>query len=227
MSSTLQAIVALLFLILVTLIYRKLVTIISARALVFSPITIPLFLYLVNLVTFGVFLDMFGDKTTIYFGIFLFSLMITGFYILYIFERIAQSSIDSNTTGALFRIGHAAASSCIYFAFIYTIVYRISDNTAFQGNVGNDIVSQFISFLYLSTIVFTVGFSDISPVGNFPRLIVLLEVILGFITVIYAISSFTYFKEKFKVRSPFLINSRKRNKKLRRIGKRGYSRRGQ
>lgn len=200
---------------------------ISARLLVFVPVTIPLLLYLANLVTFGLFLDMFGDIKILYFGILSLSFMITTLYVLYMFERIAQSSIDNNITGALIRIGSTVVSACIYFALIYTIVYRVSGSTAFQGNVGTDLFSQFISFLYLSTIIFTVGFSDISPLGNFPRLIVLLEVILGFITVIYAISSFSYFKDLFKVRSPFLINNINKKNRYRRIRKRRNIRRDQ
>ncbi|MCY9664210.1 hypothetical protein M5X11_04355 [Paenibacillus alginolyticus] len=223
-----QAILALLLLLLLMFIFYKLESLISAKALVFTPITIPILFYLANLASFGSVMDIFGDnKTEIFICLFLFSFMIKGFYILYIFERIAQSSVDNNITGALFRIGYAAISSCIYFALIYTTVYRVSGNTAFQGNVGEGIVSQFISFLYLSTIIFTVGFSDISPVGNFPRLIVLLEVVLGFITVIYAISSFTYFKDKFKVKSSFLINKHRRKLKQRIIRKRGHTRRSQ
>ncbi|WP_036644978.1 ion channel [Paenibacillus sp. oral taxon 786] len=206
-----QTILALLLLMLVIFIFNKLERFLSARALIFTPILLPLLIYFANLVSFGSVIDIFaGNINQTIFCVLIFSFIITGFYILYIFERIAQSSIDDNVTKALFRIGYAAASSCIYFALIYTIVYRVSGNTAFQGNVGEGMLSQLISFLYFSTIIFTVGFSDISPVGSLPRLLVLLEVVLGFITVIYAISSFAYFKDKFKTKSPFLITNKSR-----------------
>jgi voltage-gated potassium channel len=63
-----------------------------------------------------------------------------------------------------------------------------------------------MSFIYFSIITFlTVGYGDIIPLTNFSRLLVCIEVIFGFILIIYGISSFSLMYQSYKVNSPFEV----------------------
>ena len=123
--------------------------------------------------------------------ILLFVLFSVIFYILYIFNKIAESvnkEVRLKTT--LVRISLAALACILFFTIVYMSIYKLFGGASFEGeNLGEDLISQFITFLYFSVATFvTVGYGDISAIDNTARLAVVLEIAFSFITVAYALS---------------------------------------
>lgn len=113
------------------------------------------------------------------------------FYILYIFNKIAESvSKEVRLKTTLVRISLAALSCILFFTIVYMSIYKLFGQASFEGtNLGEDLVSQFITFLYFSVATFvTVGYGDVSPVDNTSRLAVIIQMAFSFITVAYALS---------------------------------------
>ncbi|MDQ0196726.1 ion channel [Paenibacillus wynnii] len=84
-----------------------------------------------------------------------------------------------------------------FFTVVYTSIYKLFGQTSFQGEgIGQDLLSQFITFLYFSVATFTtVGFGDIAPVDNTSRLVVIMQISFRFITVAYALSMLSIFRK--------------------------------
>lgn len=132
--------------------------------------------------------------------ILLFCLASAVFYILYIFNKIAESAHDHvNLKSLMVRISTATACCIIFFTMIYTTVYKQFGASSFSGDgIGKDTLSQFISFLYFSVATFaTVGYGDIAPRDNTARLVVIMEVCFSFITLTYALSMYSIFRKIF------------------------------
>jgi voltage-gated potassium channel len=134
--------------------------------------------------------------------ILLFCLASVIFYILYIFNGIAESALKRRKfymKTLLIRISAAALMCVCFFTIIYTSIYKLFGQNAFDGeNIGSDLVSQLVSFLYFSVATFaTVGYGDISPVDSTSRLAVIMEICFSFITVAYALSMLTEFRRIF------------------------------
>ncbi|WP_235440481.1 potassium channel family protein [Paenibacillus sp. DMB20] len=113
------------------------------------------------------------------------------FYILYIFNKIAESvSKEVRLKTTLVRISLAALACILFFTIVYMSIYKLFGGGSFEGtNIGEDLVSQFITFLYFSVATFvTVGYGDVSAVDNTARLTVVMEIAFSFITVAYALS---------------------------------------
>ncbi|WFB57751.1 potassium channel family protein [Paenibacillus sp. BR1-192] len=133
--------------------------------------------------------------------ILLFSLCSVIFYVLYIFDKIADSvhqHVDMKTT--LVRISMAAGMCILYFTVVYMSIYKLFGGVSFEGeNLGQDLLSQFITFLYFSMATFvTVGYGDVAPVDNTSRLVVVLEIAFSFVTVAYALSMLGTLRRIFK-----------------------------
>jgi voltage-gated potassium channel len=133
--------------------------------------------------------------------ILLFALCSVIFYVLYIFDRIADSvhqHVDMKTT--LVRISMAAGMCILFFTMVYMSIYKLFGGISFEGeNIGQDLLSQFITFLYFSMATFvTVGYGDIAPVDNTSRLVVVMEIAFSFITVAYALSMLGTLRRIFK-----------------------------
>ncbi|WP_136608426.1 ion channel [Paenibacillus dokdonensis] len=134
--------------------------------------------------------------------ILLFCLVSVIFYVLYIFNRIAESALNKKKVymkTLLIRISTAALACVFFFTIIYTSIYKLFGHHTFDGeNIGNDLLSQLISFLYFSVATFvTVGYGDISPVDSTSRLAVIMEIAFSFITVAYALSMLSVFRRIF------------------------------
>lgn len=133
--------------------------------------------------------------------ILLFSLCSVIFYVLYIFDKIADSvhqHVDMKTT--LVRISMAAGMCILFFTVVYMSIYKLFGGVSFVGeNLGQDLLSQFITFLYFSMATFvTVGYGDVAPVDNTSRLVVVLEIAFSFVTVAYALSMLGTLRRIFK-----------------------------
>ncbi|GAA0852028.1 potassium channel family protein [Paenibacillus glucanolyticus] len=133
--------------------------------------------------------------------ILLFALCSVIFYVLYIFDKIADSvhqHVDMKTT--LVRISMAAGMCILFFTLVYMSIYKLFGGVSFEGvNIGQDLLSQFITFLYFSMATFvTVGYGDVAAVDNTSRLVVVLEIAFSFITVAYALSMLGTLRRIFK-----------------------------
>lgn len=133
--------------------------------------------------------------------ILLFALGSVIFYVLYIFGQIADSvhqHVGMKTT--LVRISMAAGLCILFFTMVYMSIYKLFGGVSFEGeNLGQDMVSQFITFLYFSMATFvTVGYGDVAPVDNTSRLVVVMEIAFSFITVAYALSMLGTLRQMFK-----------------------------
>ncbi|MGG3281688.1 potassium channel family protein [Paenibacillus solani] len=133
--------------------------------------------------------------------ILLFALGSVIFYVLYIFGQIADSvhqHVDMKTT--LIRISVAAGMCILFFTMVYMSIYKLFGGVSFEGkNLGEDMVSQFITFLYFSMATFvTVGYGDVAPVDNTSRLVVVMEIAFSFTTVAYALSMLGTLRQMFK-----------------------------
>lgn len=97
----------------------------------------------------------------------------------------------------------------ISFAIDYTCLYHIS-HYSFTGAINEHTVyNMFFDFVYFSILAFaTVGLGDIVPFTVTAKVLVLMEVILSFFTIIVVISNFAHVKESAKEYS--FLNRKKR-----------------
>lgn len=88
-------------------------------------------------------------------------------------------------------------SPVLFFTVVYTSIYKLFGQSSFQGKgLGEDLLSQFITFLYFSVATFTtVGYGDIAPIDNTSRLVVVMQICFSFITVAYALSMLGLFRK--------------------------------
>lgn len=120
------------------------------------------------------------------------------FYILFIFHEIKESnSKEVRLQQTLVRISIAAFTCIIFFTVVYTSIYKLFGQSSFQGEgLGQDLLSQLITFLYFSVATFTtVGYGDVAPVDNTSRLVVVMQISFSFITVAYALSMLGLFRK--------------------------------
>jgi hypothetical protein len=85
------------------------------------------------------------------------------------------------------------------FAVDFTCLFLIS-KWSFAGMVNQTtIFNLFFDFIYFSALTFaTVGFGDIIPISSCAKILVLMEVLLSFFTIIIVISNFAHVKESVK-----------------------------
>lgn len=130
--------------------------------------------------------------------ILLFCLASVLFYIFFIFNEIKESNNrEVKLQQTLVRISIATFTSILFFTLVYTSIYKLFGQTSFQGkNLGANLLSQLITFLYFSVATFTtVGYGDIAPVDNTSRLVVVMQICFSFITVAYALSMLSLFRK--------------------------------
>lgn len=130
--------------------------------------------------------------------IMLFVLASVIFYIHFIFHEIKESNNrEVHIKQTLLRISIAALTCIIFFTVVYTSIYKLFGQTSFQGEgMGDDLLSQLITFLYFSVATFTtVGYGDIAPIDNTSRLVVVMQISFSFITVAYALSMLGLFRK--------------------------------
>lgn len=120
------------------------------------------------------------------------------FYILFIFHEIKDSNNkEVRLQQTLVRISTAALTCIIFFTIVYTSIYKLFGQLSFQGQgLGEDLLSQLITFLYFSVATFTtVGYGDVAPTDNTSRLVVIMQISFSFITVAYALSMLGLFRK--------------------------------
>ncbi|WP_025705639.1 potassium channel family protein [Paenibacillus graminis] len=130
--------------------------------------------------------------------ILIFALASMLFYVLFIFHEIKESnSKEVRLQQTLVRISIAAFSCIIFFTIVYTSIYKLFGQSSFDGKgLGDDLLSQLITFLYFSVATFTtVGYGDVAPVDNTSRLVVIMQISFSFITVAYALSMLGLFRK--------------------------------
>ncbi|UQZ37408.1 ion transporter [Paenibacillus sp. PK3_47] len=130
--------------------------------------------------------------------ILLFVLASVIFYILFIFHEIKVSNSEEvKLQQTLIRISIAAITCIFFFTIVYTSIYKLFGQSSFNGEgLGDDLVSQLITFLYFSVATFTtVGYGDVAPVDNTSRLVVIMQISFSFITVAYALSMLGLFRK--------------------------------
>lgn len=130
--------------------------------------------------------------------ILLFVLASVLFYILFIFHEIKLSNDkEVRLQQTLVRISIAAFTCILFFTIVYTSIYKLFGQSSFQGKgLGEDLLSQLITFLYFSVATFTtVGYGDVAPSDNTSRLVVIMQISFSFITVAYALSMLGLFRK--------------------------------
>ncbi|OMF87821.1 ion channel [Paenibacillus sp. FSL R7-0273] len=130
--------------------------------------------------------------------ILLFVLFSVLFYIHFIFHEIKESNNkEVRLQQTLIRISIAAFTCILFFTIVYTSIYKLFGQSSFQGEgLGEDLLSQLITFLYFSVATFTtVGYGDVAPIDNTSRLVVIMQISFSFITVAYALSMLGLFRK--------------------------------
>lgn len=128
----------------------------------------------------------------------LFCLASVIFYLTFIFHEIKESNNKEVTMqSTLIRISTATVICILFFTIVYTSIYKLFGQSSFHGDgIGQDLLTQLVSFLYFSVATFTtVGYGDISPVDNTSRLVVIMQIGFSFITVAYALSMLGLFRK--------------------------------
>lgn len=163
----------------------------SSRPLLLAPLLIYVLISIEDLMGWIDLAAVFQGTGGIRVTIVLFSFGSVAFYVLYIFKKISESAHQELQLKTLVaRISLAAIMCVLFFTVVYTSIYKLSGSSAFSGApIGDDLLSQSISFLYFSVATFVmVGYGDIVAVDNTARLVVVMEMAFSFITVGYALS---------------------------------------
>lgn len=94
---------------------------------------------------------------------------------LYIFIELTDNGEDLVRT--LVPIGIAVITLITLFGSVFTMVYRLFPDS-FKGEVGDDFLTQFLSFIYLSVTTFaTASVGDIMPATIGTRMLISTEVL--------------------------------------------------
>ncbi len=190
---------------------------VTSRVILLAPILVYVAVSLEDLLGWVDFGSVLQSDAVLRAIIVLFVLGSVVFYILYIFRRIADSALKREVSlkSAVIRISIATLSCIVFFTVVYTSIYKLFKGGSFAGeNLGEDTLSQLITFFYFSVATFTtVGYGDVRPVDNTSRLVVVMEVFFSFITVAYALSMIGVFRQIFKKETGDNTSNRALNEK--------------
>lgn len=141
-----------------------------------------------------------------------FSLMYLIIFVMTAFEYIAKIAHNkvSFSAGIIYIFG-TVLFMIVFFALNYFYLY-LSNHNSFKGEIGKDVISQIISFVYFSVVTFTtLGYGDILPVSNLARIFVMIECIVSMLIILLVFSMFSGFQETFKKKLPFDFEDEKKN----------------
>ncbi|NJJ41166.1 ion channel [Paenibacillus apii] len=165
-------------------------------------LAVPLLIYvlfsvedLLNLISMNVLVTGAGGLRSL---IVLFCLVSVIFFLIFIFQEIKESNRrEVKIRSTLARISIATMTCILFFTIVYTSIYKLFGQSSFRGEgIGNDLITQLVSFLYFSVATFTtVGYGDIAPIDNTSRLVVIMEIGFSFITVYYALAMLGLFRK--------------------------------
>lgn len=174
---------------------------VTSRVILLAPILVYVAVSLEDLLGWVDFGSVLQSDAVLRAIILLFVLGSVVFYILNIFREIADSAVKREVSlkSAVIRISIATFSCIVFFTVVYTSIYKLFKGGSFAGdNLGEDTLSQLITFFYFSVATFTtVGYGDVRPVDNTSRLVVAMEICFSFITVAYALSMIGVFRQIF------------------------------
>ncbi|PAD77974.1 potassium channel family protein [Paenibacillus campinasensis] len=163
----------------------------SSRPLLLAPLLIYVLISVEDLLEWIDLTAVFHGPGGLRATIVLFSLGSVVFYVLYIFKKISESAHQEvRLRTVVERISMAAVMCVLFFAVVYTSIYKLFGNSSFSGSpIGDDLLSQGVAFLYFSVATFVmVGYGDIVAVDNTARLVVIMQMAFSFVTVGYALS---------------------------------------
>lgn len=112
------------------------------------------------------------------------------FYFMVEFRKEGSAKNDHSFT--LISVGLGLGTAIVYFASIYTLIYGLSPQ-AFTGAINCAGIFDFIlSFLYFSVTNITfLGYGDIVPYSASARVLVMLQTLFSFFTILHGVSTFS------------------------------------
>jgi hypothetical protein len=88
------------------------------------------------------------------------------------------TATDGHILKAFVPVGSAIGVLLIYFAAAYDLEYRMVPGSFTGNRIGNDIVSELFTFMYISVTTFaTASMGDFTPISNTSRILVTIEVL--------------------------------------------------
>ncbi|HBF40189.1 MAG TPA: hypothetical protein DDW50_23135 [Firmicutes bacterium] len=173
------------------------------QKILYNNLTITLGYIIIEIVSYVYLIPTNSDFNTFYISLFSISITYLLYYVTFAFEKINDASLSKiDLRKAVTRIGTSVICGILFFAINYFFIYQVNIQN-FKGNIGNDLFSQAISFIYFSFVTFsTLGYGDIVPNSIIARLFVIEEILYYFIIVFFVISLFGVFKEEFKKGRP-------------------------
>lgn len=147
----------------------------------------------------------FGQSLKLTLGITVFSSICYFYFIVLAFEHIDNLNKKNLTLKqSIIRIIFSVLWAIVFFGILYTIIF-IGIPNSFEGPIGEDVISQFISFQYFSFMTFSLGsYGEIFPIHNLARLAVIFQVIYHFIIIVFLVGNFSNIRNLLKKNSPYI-----------------------
>ena len=132
--------------------------------------------------------------------VFLFALTKVAYLVVKCFKRIVTiSHMDLPYHRFLMFIAANVVLIVVSFSFDYLSIYRL-DKTSFSGLEGTtNIVEEYFKLFYLSLLMFTnMGVANVVPVKIPAEILVMLEAIVSFVTLIFILSDYVTLRDSLR-----------------------------